>query len=55
MQDDNKLAMLMIGICVIGLLVLMFVKATDGICKKKFSNEFKQTQQYKDMQCPEGK
>ena len=33
------------------LLAIFFITATDRICDKPFSNEFKQTQEYKNMQC----
>lgn len=45
------------NIIIIGLLVLSFyivlIKATDRICNKTYSQEFKQTEQYKAMQCPQ--
>lgn len=31
--------------------IAVFQKMTDRICNKPYSKEFKQTQQYKDMQC----
>lgn len=33
------------------LMMFAFYTLTDRICDKPFSDEFKQTQDYKDMQC----
>jgi len=34
------------------LLTLIFRQVTNRICDKPFSEDFKQTQGYKDMKCP---
>lgn len=43
--------LLIIIICAIAI-ALSFGRLTDRICEKPYSPEFKQTQTYKDMQCP---
>lgn len=35
------------------LIVWGFIRATDRICDKPFSQEFKQTAEYQKMHCPE--
>lgn len=46
---------ILLAIITIAFLIAIFIKATDKICDKTYSPEFKQTQQYKGMQCPESK
>lgn len=43
---------ILIGLLLAALLITIFIKATDRICDKNWSQEFKQTQEYKNMRCP---
>lgn len=45
----------LVAIIFVSILIGIAVKATDKICDKTYSKEFKQTEQYKGMQCPESK
>lgn len=49
MKDQIAIGLAIVLVSVI--VVWGFMKATDGICNKTFSAEFKHTQQYRDMHC----
>lgn len=44
---------ILIVVVLVALAWFILIKATDRVCTKNFSQEFKQSQQYKDMKCPQ--